>query len=198
MKQLRKYRMTRILHQQNVVSSNHQIAVSAPPPALRDGKGELTQEYLNYLFEYRDGNIYRRHSKYPRRIGGKVGSLSNRYYKTVIDGTNMLVHRIIFKMFHGHLPEFLDHKDGNPLNNRIENLRPATREQNAQNIGVKSSNSSGVKGVQFCKRTQKWHALIFYGGGPHSLGRFATLELATDAYRVAALKFHDPEFVRFP
>lgn len=188
--------MTDILHHHFATAGDLRAAADQPAPLMRDSSGWFTQEHLHYIFEYRDGNIYRKRSKFRKCIGAKVGCVSNRYLKTVIAGQTVLVHRVIFMMCKGYLPEFLDHKDGNPLNNSIENLRPATRNQNAQNIGLKSTNSSGVKGVQFCKRTQKWHALIFYNGAPHSLGRFATIELAKEAYQTAALKFHDPEFVR--
>jgi predicted lipoprotein len=84
----------------------------------------------------------------------------------------------------------LDHIDGNPLNNRIENLRIASRETNLHNSKRRSDNTSGVKGVCFHKQTRKWRARVALNGVRHSLGAFDTLEQATGAIRFARVEMH--------
>jgi hypothetical protein len=75
-------------------------------------------------------------------------------------------------MFYGYTPEFVDHIDGNKLNNKITNLREATREQNQQNTKLSKRNTSGQKGVVWRKDTQKWRVKIaanneIYEGGSY-------------------------------
>lgn len=73
-----------------------------------------------------------------------------------------------------------DHINGNGLDNRRSNLRPATPGQNAANR--KATRSDGVKGVTFHKKSGKWQAAI----AKRYLGLFATQEEAAAAYDAAA------------
>lgn len=63
--------------------------------------------------------------------------------------SNVLVHRIIYEMFHGEIPEGkeIDHIDGNPANNVIEDLRMLDKKTNQRNMRISISNSSGYTGV---------------------------------------------------
>jgi hypothetical protein len=67
------------------------------------------------------------------------------------------VHRIIYEMFNGPLPEgyFIDHIDGNKGNNNKDNLRAVTRTLNARNSVMRSNNKSGTNGVRKTKNTSK-------------------------------------------
>lgn len=123
---------------------------------------QLTQEYLQELFEYRDGELYWKLSTNRRRIQNKkAGTIRPDGYKVVfIDKKNYLAHRVIFLHQRGFLPECLDHIDNNPSNNLIENLRPATRSQNMQNKKLHKNNTTGVKGVYFVTSRNKWYARI--------------------------------------
>ena len=62
-------------------------------------------------------------------------------------GKKYLVHRAIFLLTNGYLPEMVDHKDQDKVNNLPENLREATRSENSMNTGVRKDNTTGVKGV---------------------------------------------------
>ena len=75
----------------------------------------------------------------------------------------------------------VDHIDNNRLNNSIENLRWTTRSENICNSIIKSTNTSGIKGVGFHKKSQKWRATITINGINKHIGSFNTIEEATIA-----------------
>jgi hypothetical protein len=85
------------------------------------------------------------------------------------------IHQIILPCEEGFIVE---HKDGNGLNNRKNNLRPATCSQNSMNTKLRSNNTSGCKGVTFDKKWDKWVAKITVDGKDHCLGGFSTKEEA--------------------
>jgi hypothetical protein len=99
----------------------------------------------------------------------------------------ILMHRVI-----AGLPDGLatDHRNGDGLDNRRENLRPATTAQNAQNQGIRSTNTTGVKGVSFHKGKGTWQAEIGHDGKRRHLGTFHSLESAAAAYAKASAELH--------
>ena len=71
------------------------------------------------------------------------------------------IHRIIWEMFNGPIPTgmVIDHMNGNPWDNRIENLRVVTQRQNVQNAKKSKRNTSGATGVRWaCKNPELGHA----------------------------------------
>lgn len=87
----------------------------------------------------------------------------------------------------------VDHKDGDPLNNRRENLRVCTYQQNSFNSRIPSNNTSGKAGVQRIKKG--WNARIQANGKYIHLGDFSRFEDAVAA-RLAAEKEYFGEFAR--
>jgi len=140
---------------------------------------------LHNLFEYSDGKLFWKINTGKALIGDIAGTKAknNRIYVSV-NGKKLLAHRIIWFFHNGECPQFLDHIDGNPLNNCIENLRPATKSQNAMNRKVRSDNLTGVKGIM--KKGKKFGASIYLNDKPVYLGTFETAELAKAAYAQAA------------
>ena len=109
----------------------------------------LTQEQANNYFEYKDGHIYWKIDKSRIAKKGKLaGTLSKRdgRYRTICDGKQYLNHRIIFLMHHGYLSEEIDHINGNPSDNKIENLRLVDYVANALNKKCRISNT-GIRGI---------------------------------------------------
>ena len=82
----------------------------------------------------------------------------------------------------------VDHKDENGLNNLEENLRIITKSQNQINRGLPSNNTSGYKGVNWHKASQKWRTRIGYNNKRIYLGSFSNLKDAARAYNKMASK----------
>jgi len=150
---------------------------------------------IKSLFSYEDGYLVRIKNVSSRaRIGGVAGTLNKRGYLQVrIEGRIFLVHRLIFAYHKNYFPEFIDHIDGNPLNNKIENLRACTKNENCRNSKTPMTNKSGVKGVHWCKNRNKWVSQIWVNNRPISLGGFDDLSEAEEIVRQAR-KLHHGEF----
>jgi hypothetical protein len=107
-------------------------------------------------------------------------------------------HRMIWEMTNGPIPSgmVIDHINGNPFDNRLENLRLATHGQNLQNMRLRSRSKAGLKGVRYEASRNLWTAEIRANGVRYRLGRFQTKGLAAVARAKAALRYHG-EFARF-
>ena len=84
----------------------------------------------------------------------------------------------------------IDHIDGNRANDRLDNMRLATRRQQQWNVGRNRRNTSGSKGVSLYKRLNLWRADISIDGSKKCLGYFKEKEDAIAAYHAAALAVH--------
>lgn len=114
-----------------------------------------------------------------------------------VSGEIFVAHRIIWEMHHGQVPDGLeiDHIDCNPWNNRLSNLRLATRQQNQWNKPKPSCNKSGYKGVHWSTAKRCFIAQIVDGRKKRHIGQFATAKEAGDAYIREAKVLHG-EFFR--
>lgn len=83
-----------------------------------------------------------------------------------------------------------DHRDGNTWDCRKENLRVATKAQNAYNIGPPKTNTSGYKGVTWDKYRNKWIAQIKKDGKNIYIGSFLTKKEAALCYNKKAKELH--------
>lgn len=101
-------------------------------------------------------------------------------------------HRVVWEMHYGPIPDgmAIDHINGNPLDNRLENLRLATKTQNNMNRGATKRNTSGYKGVSWNKKDGNWQAKIRIDGRNHHIGSFNDKEAAYLAYCDYAKKHH--------
>ena len=110
---------------------------------------------------------------------------------------SVFMHRAIMQTQHGSQIDGLqiDHRDGDPLNNRRSNLRLATHQQNQRNQGLRISSKSGFKGVTWHKRDRKWRACMTLDNRHVHLGYFDDPVKASEAYAAAATKAHG-EFLR--
>jgi hypothetical protein len=159
-------------------------------------KQNISQSYLQFLFEYRDGNFYRKVCRnYRHPIGSLAGtSYTDGYWAIMIDKSTYTLHRLVWIYFNGDIPDgaHIDHINRDRKNNRIENLRlaPNGHLDNAQNKTLEIKNTSGFVGVNFHKKNKKWTASIGVNGKRIYLGSFSSAEGASEAYVKAKKELH--------
>lgn len=103
------------------------------------------------------------------------------------NGKRTLLHRFLLGLVQGDSRQ-CDHVDGDPLNNRRENLRIVTYEQNMQN--KKPWGRTGHRNVTWEEAKQLYRVVVTKDGKKHSGGRHKNLEDAVEAARVARSTFH--------
>jgi hypothetical protein len=112
------------------------------------------------------------------------------YQKISAFGTTVRGHQIAWLLFYRCWPEGeIDHIDGDGLNNRVGNLRDATRSENQRNQRPGKRNKSGILGVSWHSPTKSWQSSMWVGGKRKFLGRFKRLKHAAAA-RIAAAAEH--------
>jgi len=112
------------------------------------------------------------------------------YRHIMLDRKWHLAHRLAWLHMHGVWPiDQLDHRNGVRDDNRIANLREATRRQNSQNQRLANrTNTSGLLGAY--PNHDRWRAQIRFGGRCYNLGTFDTPEAAHAAYLAAKRHLH--------
>lgn len=115
------------------------------------------------------------------QAGSRAGSLHSRGYVHIeIDGRQHKAHRLVWLAAHGSCPKaHLDHINGDKADNRLSNLREATKHQNGTNrSGPNKQSTSGVRGVSWHRTRRKWAAYVTDHGRAFSLGLFTDKEEA--------------------
>lgn len=156
----------------------------------------ITQLRLKELFDYQDGQLIRKVNRgrgansVRWKSGTSIGHKSGKYILASVDYRLYKLHRLIWLWHFGNFPEkHIDHIDGNPANNRIENLREATDAQNMQNQRTaRVNNKLGVQGVY--QVNNRFRAVLTTNGKSKHLGYFDTPEQAHQAYLEAKRKQH--------
>lgn len=117
------------------------------------------------------------------------------YRRVTYKQKTYFVHRVIYTLCVGSIPEGyeVDHKNRDPRDNSLENLRLATPSQNTSNRRLFSNSTTGYKGVCLHKQTGKYVAHIRVQGKRLYLGLHETIEEAFAAYTKAA-DFYQKEF----
>lgn len=147
----------------------------------------ITDLILSELF-LMDGTIYRVSTGKPvAMIKGSVGHMF-----AVCKKKTVYIHRAMWILTHGSIPEGheIDHINGKPDDNRIENLRVCTRSQNCQNMKTRKDSTSRVKGVFYDKVNDLWRGCVSFSKKRYYIGRFKTLEEAKMAVENARMLLH--------
>ncbi len=111
------------------------------------------------------------------------------YIRLRVEGRLYKAHRLAWLYVYGKFPDAeIDHINRDGLDNRIGNLREATRSQNMMNGIARKNNKAGVKGVH--RKGGRWVASICKNSKPISIGYFLTKEEAAEAYQIAAQRLH--------
>ena len=123
-----------------------------------------------------------------RKTGKVAGSLrSDKYRRVKIQKKEYAEHRLVWLYVYGTMPpDQIDHINRNKVDNRLANLRLADNSLNNRNKGVRSDNTSGVKGVGWRIDLQKWEARIHTTKNTcRRLGSFINFDDAVAARREA-------------
>lgn len=145
-------------------------------------------------FYYKDGLLIRKNDikGTDKRSGDIVGHCdSHGYLQFQMKGKNYLVHRVIWEMHNGPIPQGyqIDHINHVRTDNRIENLRLVTNLINGKNQSKNKNNTSGVTGITKLKNTGKWQAEITVAGKKKYLGVFDNFDDAVEERKSAELLY---------
>ena len=121
-----------------------------------------------------------------KHAGKRAGSVDKHdslvYLRISIDGVDYKAHRLAWLYSYGAWPQNqIDHRDGDGLNNRLENLRDVADALNMVNKVVYRNSPSGVSGVTWRSDRGKWLAGVHKGGKLHWIGLFTDLADAETA-----------------
>lgn len=143
------------------------------------------------------GQIIRKRTAGGQVAGTVAGTTNKRGYVQIRVANKIhYAHRIAWVLYYGEdAPEFIDHIDGDKANNKICNLRAATKTSNAHNQPITLANTTGFKGVS--KARGRYQAQIRIHGKHKHLGYYATAEEAARVYARAARDTHG-EFYNEP
>ena len=147
----------------------------------------LTQAELQSLFDYnQETGIFTRKLSTSNVKSGTVAGYKNNdgYIKISINYKSYLAHRLAWIYVYGKLSkECIDHINGIKDDNRISNLREASRQENNFNRKKSTKSSSDYKGVTWNKRDKKWRAQCTFNKKVIQIGSFDNAEKASEAYQ---------------
>lgn len=160
----------------------------------------MDYDYLKECFDYQDGKLVWRerplhHFNGDRRTRTRINNIyagkvagseyGNKYLRVNIAGKGYLLHRVIWHLLHKtEPPEQIDHKNGDPSDNRIENLRCVSVSGNAKNRKLSTLNKSGEVGVYYETSRKKWKATVYSEGKIVFQKRFTSFDDAVDIVRL--------------
>ena len=162
----------------------------------------LTADNIRSLVSYdpETGRISRLKRRSNRGDPANAGGLTDTGYIKVnlcTERGNVLIlaHRLAWIYHYGYWPpEFVDHINGDTVDNRITKLRLATITQNQYNRGIAKHNQCGIKGVTWSKSRRLWIARMSHKGKSITIGGFPTRKEAHAAYVAKASSIHGEFF----
>lgn len=150
------------------------------------------KERIDELLYYDNGKLHWKESRGSVKKGSLAGCSDNNGYILIrIDSVLYKAHRIVWIMHNDEIQDDMqiDHINGIPYDNRIENLRLVSNSENNKNKTVRKGNKSGINGVVWLKRDNKWLATIMVNGKNISLLRTTSKEEAINARKEAEIKY---------
>lgn len=153
----------------------------------------MNLETLKDSLEYKDGNLYwkiqgNNQFVYPGALAGVPDNSG--YSRFVYQGKRYLTHRIIFFLCHGYLPKYVDHINRNQLDNRIENLREATAQENAFNRRASRTKKGNLPKGIFQRSSGNYFVAFRFNGILKRFGTYKTLEEAINCANQVQEQYH--------
>lgn len=129
-----------------------------------------------------------------QRAGAVAGTNKDGYINISVKCRRYRAHRLAWLYMHGTWPpDEIDHINHIKNDNRLANLRLATRAQNCQNLSLRCDNKYGAAGITFHKDRKKcWQAKLKQNGKIKYLGYYATIEEAKTVRRLAENGIQQP------
>ncbi len=159
-------------------------------------KKDLTASRLRELLTYHPdtGRFTRRirHCNAVRAGDDVAGSAHDLGYRMIsVDGEQYLAHRLVWLYSYGEWPVGdVDHENRDKADNRLANLRLATRSQNCFNRRIRSDNTTGYSNVLFDKKRQTYFVQVKAAGRRYKRCGFATPEAANEAAKLLTKEHH--------
>ena len=151
-------------------------------------------ELINILEYSPDTGIFTwKYDRSSRALkGSAAGTLCKDGYISIsINRQIYRAHRLAwFYCFQEWPINYIDHINGIKSDNRLDNLREATRTENSYNSKAHKDSETGIKGVYYNKLNNNYRAQIRYNGKTIALGTFKTVEEAAEAYNQVAVELH--------
>ena len=153
------------------------------------GVGYTSNTNKEFYFDLEDYNLIKDYcwKENPPTNNNKNGYLNSTYKSVSIHG--IIMHKNNYRKEKYKNDFVIDHIDGNVLNNRKQNLRICTNQQNSMNCKLSSNNTTGHVGISYDKKYNKWDAHIMINRKNIHLGRFQNKEEAINARLKAELKY---------
>lgn len=131
-----------------------------------------------FLYNEETGNLHWRKKSSQMMPGSVAGSVSVRGYVTIRFNKKVYpAHRIVWLIHHGEWPKSdIDHINRLKTDNRIENLREASKSENQRNHSLSKRNTSGYKNV--IRSHDLWEVVLTINGNKTRFGSYADIELA--------------------
>lgn len=179
----------------------------------------MTQSFLKDAFNYdqKSGNLVWRVDRpadhFATTVGHKVylkqwaGKRAGTKYKDKTSAQCVVisfkgrkkrfsVHKLVFFYHFGYVPELIDHINGNPHDNKVENLQPLNYSLNTAKASMFSHNTSGYRGCRYRKRDNKWIVNLKVNKYGYYLGQYSDLEYAAAVYnKFSKLIFGDCAYI---
>ena len=153
-------------------------------------ESDLSLSFVLETLEYHPetGALLQKKARPRSKVGSLAGGVTPYGYRYIqLRGRKYAAHRLVWFIEHGRFPPYdIDHIDGNKLNNKITNLREATRKQNCENKGAQKNNKLGLRGVSYNQRLKKYIAQIQHNGVNHYIGLYKDPLEARKAYIAVA------------
>ena len=151
---------------------------------------EITGEFIKVMKFNWKGDLIKCKPKVVQTLN------SYGYYQVNFKNKVYLVHRLICYIMNGEYPDRdvdVDHINGVRTDNRWVNIRLVDRGENLKNVGMRSDNTTGIKGVHYEKSSGKYFTFIYHNSKRVVLGRFNTIDEANEVRNKALSEYcyHD-------